>query len=120
PDPRTPAPSDTDPRRLGRRHLEATRPQHEELVLPGDAAPRLRREDRFEILRATQRAVADDMKGVTRIGLRDVALELITGMHVSHERAADDASAPEQAPPTARAVKARRMFSSHAQAPSQR
>src|SRR5256885_14571649 len=82
--------------RSGRRHREATRPQHEELVLPGDAAPRLRREDRFEILRATQPAVAYDMEGVTRIGLRDVALELITRMRVSHERAADDASTPEQ------------------------
>src|SRR2546430_4420760 len=52
------------------------------------------------------------MEGVTRIGLRDVALELIARMRVSHERAADDASAPEQAPPTARAVKGRRMLRS--------
>src|SRR2546430_2443320 len=117
---RSPGASVDEQQCLGRRHREATWPQHEELVLPGDAAPRLRREDRFEILRATQPAVAYDMEGVTRIGLLDVALELIARMRVSHERAAHDASTPEQAPPTARAVKGRRMFSSHAQAPSQR
>src|SRR5256886_9095987 len=63
---RSPGASVDEQQCLGRRHREATWPQHEELVLPGDAAPRLRREDRFEILRATQPAVAYDMEGVTR------------------------------------------------------